>query len=141
MIHAPLFWNLRQQIRDGYPDFTIFYGAGKIVSQGMAHRLYDRDLQYQVQEQFTHNVETRKAALPYNHPPFEALLFVPFSHLPYLQAYLLWDALNLCMLFAVPFILGPHIAVLRSAPIAFWFSVSLASFPVFVALLQGQDII
>jgi len=141
MIHALLFWSLREQIRNGYPDFTIFYGAGKIVSQGMGHHLYDRALQYRVQEQFTHNVETRKAALPYNHPPFEALLFVPLSHLSYVGAYFSWNVLNLSALLLIIFVLRPHIAIVRSLPIAFWFLVALASFPVFVALLQGQDIL
>jgi hypothetical protein len=141
LIHALLFWNLRQQIRDGYPDFTIFYSAGKIVARGMAHSLYDKDLQFQVQREFTKDIKIRKAALPYNHPPFEALIFVPLSYLSYVDAYLLWDAVNLCMLFATVLILRRHISVLQSAPVGFWLMSTLAFFPIFAALLQGQDII
>ncbi len=139
LIHALLFWNLRQQIRNGYPDFTIFYSAGKIVARGMAHRLYDKDLQFEVQREFTKDVTIRKAALPYNHPPFEALIFVPLSYLSYQDAYLLWDAVNLCMLLATVFILRQHVSLLRSAPVAFWLLSTLAFFPIFIALLQGQD--
>ena len=139
LIHALLFWNLREQIRNGYPDFTIFYSAGKIVARGMAHRLYDKDLQFQVQREFTKDVKIRQAALPYNHPPFEALIFAPLSYLTYVNAYLLWDAMNLCMLLATVLILRPHISVLQSAPVGFWFLSILAFFPIFVALLQGQD--
>jgi hypothetical protein len=85
-------WDL---VRKGYPDFTIFYSAGKMVRAGMARSLYDERVEFQVQRQFAPNVSIRHGALPYNHPPFEALLFVPFTHLPYLPAYLAWNAVNL----------------------------------------------
>jgi hypothetical protein len=60
---------------------------------------------------------------------------------PYVDAYLIWDAFNLCLLVAIPLIVRPHISLLQKAPTVFWFLLSLACFPVFVALLQGQDII
>ena len=141
MIHALLFWSLRSQIRDGYPDFTIFYGAGRIVASGMSHQLYDKDVQFRAQQEFTHHVEIRKSALPYNHPPFEALLFVPLSYLSYFNAYLVWDGLNLCFLLLVLIVLRHHVAIMRSTSIRMWFFGALAAFPIFVALLQGQDVI
>jgi len=140
-VHAFLFWKERSLIARGYPDFTIFYSAGLMVRQGLGHRLYDGDLQYQVQRSFAPRVENRQAALPYNHPPFEALIFAPLTYLPYLPAYLLWNLLNLGMLALVPRLLRPHIAILQQRPVVVWAAGLLAFFPVVAALLQGQDVI
>jgi hypothetical protein len=139
LIHALVFWGLRGRLREGYPDFTIFYAAARIVRHGMASQLYDSALQFRTQQEFASRVEIRQAALPYNHPPFEVLLFVPLAGLPYFAAYLLWDLLNLLILAALPFLLRPHLALMQRAPGVFWLFVSLAFFPVFIALLQGQD--
>jgi hypothetical protein len=141
LLHALVFWSLRDKLRTGYPDFTIFYAAGKIVRQGLATHLYDSALQFRTQQEFAPGVEIRQGALPYNHPPFEVLLFVPFTWLPYFGAYVLWDLLNVLILAALPFLLRPHLPLLQRPPAGLWLFVSLAFFPVFIALLQGQDII
>jgi Glycosyltransferase family 87 len=140
-IHAFLFWKERSLIARGYPDFTIFYSAGLMVRQGLGHHLYDGNLQYQVQRSFAPQVEIRQAALPYNHPPFEALIFAPLTFLPYWTAYLTWNLLNLGMLALVSRLLRPHIAILQKKPLVVWVVGLLASFPVVAALLQGQDVI
>lgn len=139
LIHAAVFWSQRDQVRAGYPDFTIFYAAGKIVRQGMAVQLYDRAVQFRTQQEFAPRVDIRQAALPYNHPPFEALVFVPLTWLPYFAAYIVWDVVNILILSALPFLLRPHLAVMQRLPWVFWLLLSLAFFPVFVVLLQGQD--
>jgi hypothetical protein len=139
LIHAVVFWSMRDRLRAGYPDFTIFYAAGKIVRQGMGSQLYDSALQLRTQLEFAPRVEIRQAALPYNHPPVEALLFVPLTWLPYFAAYLLWDVVNILVLAALPFLLRPHLPLIGHAPGAFWFLLSLGFFPVFIVLLQGQD--
>ena len=140
-LHLLLAWQSRDLVRKGYPDFTIFYCAGKIVRQGLGPKLYDEPTQYRIQQEFAAGVSIRQGPLPYNHPPFEALIFVPFTVLPYAAAYLLWDAVNLLLLLALPFLLRPHLPMLRQTPAAGWLLVSVAFFPVFIALLQGQDII
>jgi hypothetical protein len=141
LIHSLVVWNARDLIRKGYPDFTIYYTAGTMVRQGMGHRLYDNVTQFEVQQQFAPQVATRLGALPFNHPPFEALLFVPFSYLSYGAAFLLWVLVNLAMLAALPILLRPYVPVLTEWPAAAWTVVSLAFFPIFFALLQGQDAI
>jgi hypothetical protein len=141
LLHVLLAWNSRELVRKGYPDFTIFYSAGKIVRQGLGRHMYEEQVQYRIQQEFASGVSIRQGALPYNHPPFEALIFVPLTWLPYVVAYLLWDLLNLLILFALPFLLRPHMLVLQQTPGAAWLFVSLAFFPIFIALLQGQDII
>jgi len=126
-------------LRNGYQDFTIFYGAGTMVRSGRASQLYDLGAQYQVQEQFAPNVAIRQAALPFNHPPFEALLFVPLSYLNYWPAYLVWTLVNVVL---VALSLGvmrrafPEITRLNVLLVI----LACAGFvPLLMALVQGQD--
>jgi hypothetical protein len=139
MVHGALLWQTRESIRNGYPDFTIYYCAGTMVRTGLGHQLYESRVQYQTQQAFAPNVATRLDALPYNHPPFEALIFVPFSYLPYLPAFILWDTLNVAMLIAIPLLVQGQVASLRAYSWPQWMLASLAFFPIFFTLLQGQD--
>jgi alpha-1,2-mannosyltransferase len=140
-VQVAVFWSVRNLIRAGYPDFTIFYSAGNIVRTGMGTQLYDDDTQYSAQKQFAAGVHIRQGPLPYNHPPFEALLFVPFTYLPYFTAYILWGVVNLLILLALPLLLRPHVSLLQRGSPVLWSFMGLAFFPVFVALLQGQDVL
>lgn len=141
LIHLLVVWNARDLIWKGYPDFTIYYTAGTVVREGMGHTLYDDAVQFRVQKAFAPQVATRLGALPFNHPPFEAVLFVPLSYFPYRVAYLLWSLVNLAMLAILPILLRPHVPVLIDWPSWVWTVASLAFFPIFFALLQGQDAI
>lgn len=140
-LHAVFVWQVRDGLRKGYQDFTIFYCAGKIVNLGLAHQLYDDAVQWRIQQSFAPWVSIRKGPLPYNHPPFEALLFAPFARLPFFAAFLCWDLLNISVLAALPFVLRPHVRLLQKIS-PFWFLLaSLAFFPVCVGVIQGQDAI
>jgi hypothetical protein len=140
-IHGVLFWKARVLVRQGYPDFTIFYTAGKMLHEGLGHRLYDSALQYEVQQTFAAGVRIRKGALPYNHPAVEALIFEPLASFDYPAAYLVWGAINLAILGLLPFLLRRHIPLLTECSPLLWLLVLLGYFPVLVALLQGQDVI
>ncbi len=141
-IHALVVWNARDLILKGYPDFTIYYTAGTMIRQGMGHDLYNNVTQFVVQQQFAPQVATRLGALPFNHPPFEALLFVPFAYFPLsrslsaVDAGESWDACN-----SLPVLLRPYVPILARLPSVGWTIASLAFFPIFFALLQGQDAI
>jgi hypothetical protein len=141
LIHIAVFWNLRHMVRKGYSDFTIYYTAGTIVRQGLGRQLYDDQTQFRVQQDFAKEVSIRQGPLPFNHPAFEALLFAPFTYFPYPAAFALWDLVNLAMLAALPFLLRPHLPRLQSYSWRLWMLTMLASFPIFFALLQGQDAI
>jgi hypothetical protein len=141
LIHLILLWQVRDVIAKGYPDFTTFYMAGKMVRDGHGGELYDLRAEWRVQQEFAPWVSIRQAALPYMHAPFEALVFVPFALLPYGAAFMLWDGLNLVMLFLLPCLLRPYMPVLRQVSVWLIFGIELAYFPVFFVLLQGQDVI
>lgn len=140
-VHLVVLWNSLDLIRKGYPDFTIFYSGASILRQGLGHQLYDEATQYRVQQQFAAGVSIRQGPLPYNHPPFEAVAFIPFTFVSYPVAYVLWDVCNLGFLSLVLFMLRPPLPELRSVPLAVWLLAWVAFFPVFFALLQGQDVL
>jgi len=64
LLHLLLAWNAADLIRKGYPDFTIFYSAGKIVRQGLGAKLYDEQTQYRIQQEFAAGVSIRQGPLP-----------------------------------------------------------------------------
>jgi Glycosyltransferase family 87 len=138
-INLLFFLDLREGIRRGYPDFTIFYTAGTMLRQGLGHQLYDRASQYRVQESFTGHIAFRLGPLPYNHPPFEAVIFLPLSLLSYPHAFVAWNLINLAALFGVAAVLRRSVKSLSSFPKWKFVFGCLAFFPVFACFLEGQD--
>jgi hypothetical protein len=139
--HLFFLWAVRNRIAVGDPDFTVFYTAGRILREGRGARLYDAQTQSAVQRQFTSNSDIRRGPLPYIHPPFEALIFLPLTYLRYSVAFVAWNVINLGMLCGVWLVLRNSVGVLRR--ISYWdlLMLSLAFFPVFATFHQGQDAI
>src|ERR1700751_152934 len=117
VIHGYLLWQMRECIRAGLPDFSIFYTAGRVLHSVNGSRLYDDNLQEQLQRSFSPQaVDRRGSILPFNHPPFEALLFFPLVHFSYLRAYLVWLAITLSLLLLTLTILRRQLACLGRSP-------------------------
>jgi Glycosyltransferase family 87 len=138
-MHAWVFFSLRQEVRQGYPDFTAFYAAGKCVRRGLGSQLYSTQTQALIQDEFASGVKIRNGPLPFTHPPFEAALLAPLASLSYSAAYWVWNGVSVLALVVFLLVLRPHIAQLRAWSEALPFLCGLAFFPVFVCLLQGQD--
>jgi hypothetical protein len=138
--NVALLFRLMPSLRNGFQDFTIFYTGARLVRNGQASALYDLATQYQVQLTFAH-VPIRQGPLPFNHPPFEALLFVPFTFLKYWPAYLLWSALNLIMLAAIVTLLRRHFQQFAGVSLLVLGLAATAFFPVAIGIIQGQDVI
>lgn len=139
VVHGYLLWSMRGKILEGYPDFTSFYGAGKMVLQGQGRALYDAQAQWNVQQQFASRVRIRKGPLPYLRPPFEALLFVPFALLSYPAAYVVWAVMNVAAAMAAVLMVRNQMALLSQYPAWLAALLPLSFTPVFLAVLQGQD--
>ncbi len=137
--HIALGLKLAPLLRLGYQDFTIFYTAGRMVRSGQTAALYDLAAQYRMQQQFVPDVRIRQGPLPYNHPPFEALLFVPFTFVGYVPAYVLWTVINLVLLVASLALLRRHFAEIRTLSPGFLGLAAAGFFPIAIALFQGQD--
>jgi glycosyl transferase family 87 len=139
-LNAFVLWHSRAGIRIGLPDFTIFYTAGQIIYQGNSVHLYDDSRQEAVQNSISPvGIAKRGSILPYNHPPFEALAFVPFARLSYVGAYSCWVAINFMVLTGIPWILRPQLPLLGKESLYLWWLATFAFFPIFIALIQGQD--
>jgi len=139
-LHVFLAWHSWRGIRIGMPDFSIFYTAGEILHAGRGYELYDDTVQEAVQRSFAPiSLQKRGAFIPFNHPPFEALVFIPFARLSYLAAYFLWLAINLGLTFIILVSLRRNLVFLGSAPFYLWILAAFGFFPLFLALLEGQD--
>ncbi len=139
-LHAYMLWQAAPSIPQGLPDFSIFYTAGRMVRDGHGAHLYDDAAQESEQRRFSPSALRRRGSiLPYNHPPFEAIVFAPLARFSYLTAYLIWLLVNLTLLAATVLILRNRLSGLRSIPLYLWVLAGLAFFPIFIALIQGQD--
>jgi hypothetical protein len=118
----------------GY-DFRAFYAAGHIARTSISS-LYDVSTQKAVEDAF---VSPSSAFMPFYHPSYEALLFVPFSLLPYNIAYCLNIAVSAVLLF-LAYLTGPRHSVFplaRQSRAFAWFTF----LPIFLTMLVGQDCI
>lgn len=113
-------------------DYRSFYAAGYVARTGLSH-LYDLDLQRTVQNTFISVGPVR----PFCHPPFEALLFLPFTFLPYGLSYLASIAAN-CILLGLAYFTGPGHSALPLGK----YTRALAFFtfvPILLTIVDGQD--
>ena len=140
VLNAVMVWKVHGPISRGYGDFASFYTAGLLVRSGNAAHLYDAREQWRVQQQFASTVKIRLGPLPYIRPPFEAILFVPFTLLPYRISCWVWMGLKVLIVLALPFLLRRPEEEGRASwsPQSQWL-ISLAYFSVAFDLLQGQD--
>jgi hypothetical protein len=139
--HVFFLWRVRAQIVRGDPDFTVFYTAGKMLREGQGAQLYSSRAQQAVQTEFADNGDIRRGPLPYVHPPFEALFFLPLTLLPYPYAYALWNLINVGILFVVAVQLRKSLLSLKDIPVWQMVFLSLSFFPIFANFHQGQDAI
>ena len=108
---------------------------------GRGSELYNDDLQRAIQKPISITVLHGGTILPFNHPPFEAGFFVPFASLPYSVSYLLWLAINLLLALGFAMVVRPHLEEIGKLPLWFLALGVFAFPPLFVALMQGQDVI
>jgi hypothetical protein len=117
------------------PDFRAFYAAGYMVRTHPS-TLYDPVLQKHVQDTL---ISYEARSLPFYHPSYEALIYAPFSLLPYRPAYFAFIAFNVLLLIAVFFAARPvfsqPIPFLQPRPGLIFF----LFLPIGIAVLQGQD--
>ena len=120
----------------GRADFRHLYTAGYMVRSGHAHQLYDYESNREFQN---HAVGPSDFTLPYNHPAYEALVFVPFSLFKYRTAYFAFFAVNLALL-AVSFrLLRPYLGQTAELSRLLPAGLFVSFLPVTIALVQGQD--
>jgi len=139
LIYGVIFYQLRNSLAEGYSDFISFYTAGKILERGAAPRLYDLRMQYEIQREIAPRVEMRQGALPFVRPAFEAWLFWPLAFLPYSTAFVVWNLVSTACAVGALLVLRWEIPGLVEIPLWLALAAGLSYFPLFFAVLQGQD--
>ena len=122
-------------LQQGRTDFRTQYTAGYMMRSGNAYRIYDYGAQLLFQNQL---VGARDVALPFDHLPYEALFFVPFSYLSFKAAYFAMLVFNLVVLALSVRLMRRWTSTLGIYP---WLSsvMVIVFLPTAVALMQGQD--
>jgi hypothetical protein len=119
---------------DGQQDFSIFYTGGRILWSGHAAQLYDLATQAHYQ---TAHYQVRP--LPFNHPAYELLLFLPLIPLPFNVAIALWGIAGVAMSWWIARLLEPQLSNFPRPATLWIFAMAVASFPLTWTLAQGQD--
>jgi len=134
LFHGRAIWQDRAAIESAHGDFLIFFSGAEIVRDGNAANLYDLKLQAQYQNRF--DIKIRDGALPYNHPAFQLLIFLPLASFDYTTAFLIWGAVNCFILIGIGKLLLPYVDVENRVLCA---ALLIGFFPIAAALWQGQD--
>src|SRR5713101_316723 len=124
------------QSLNGHTSFRQLYTAGYMVRTGHAHELYDYDAQKLFQGQL---VSHEAVLMPFIRPPFDALVFVPFSFLSYSSAYVAFLILSVGLLAVSVRLLRPWTENLRASHKLLPFAIFASFVPVASALMLGQD--
>jgi glycosyl transferase family 87 len=131
-MNAAVFFTSWKDIKAGKNDFPVFYSNAQMVREGQAAHLYDFD----AENSFVHRVSD-VARAPNNHLPYELLIFVPFTYLSFGAAHLLWTLVSLGMLVGLAVLIQSAVSTgLNVRPTLL---TTLAFFPVWYCVLQGQD--
>ena len=139
-INCFVFWRSAHGIEIGLSDFASFYTAAEILHDGRGHQLYDLNLQEKVQRSvMPEAVKERGGILPFNHPAFEAIVFLPLTVFSLHTAFWIWFSINIGFLFAVIRVLRKYLPLLGQAPFYLWAAGCLSFPPIAITLIQGQD--
>jgi hypothetical protein len=128
-------------VKAGTPDFAALYGTAKFVHRGVAPN-YDptkiHGVDASVNDRGAKPLPPAESQVDMLHPPFEILLFLPFTWMPYAKAYIVWSASNLVFLWGVVLVLWKYLP--RLHPEFEVLAILYGSFlPVIICLIQGQD--
>ncbi len=123
-------------IRDGHPDFRANYTAGYMVRTGQIHHLYDYEAIKDVQDA---HISAESVGMPFIHPAYEALFFVPFSLLGFHGAYFAFLCTNLLLLAFCFRMLHRRLEGLAHVWKPLPAAVLFTFLPVAAALMQEQD--
>jgi glycosyl transferase family 87 len=139
LFNVHLLWITKDKILEGYGDFASFYASALIVRDGRGRELYNYETQREIQSPLFSRVEIREDALPYVHLAYETLVYIPLTFFTYSKAAVLWVLINLVMIGLISLYVPFYLPRPRISFRVFLLLCLLASFPVLVTLIQGQD--
>ncbi len=120
-------------------DSDAFYVAAQMYRRNPGHMLYDLGLQLHARQQILgiSRAAASKYFLPFNHLPYELVLWLPMTALPAHLAFWVWRIENLGLLALASWLFAKTLVSERDVKTVFL--ISLAFFPVPWCLLMGQD--
>jgi hypothetical protein len=118
-------------------DLRVVYTPGYMLRTGQAKDIYNFAA---VRRNQNEKIAPDNGALPFLHPAYEAVLFMPLSLLPYRAACVVWAGVNFVILALVYFLLRPCFPDL-SAVGPKWIppALLLGFMPVAFTIMEGQD--
>jgi len=125
-------WNVQPEAF----DFRQLYSAGAMVRAEDGARLYEAN---QLQTYEDRLVSPRDGVLPFNHPAYETLFYLPLTLLSYRSAYYAMTIVNLILLMGLVFALRPQIRALSEVWVWLPTMIFLGFLPFAVTVIQGQD--
>jgi hypothetical protein len=128
--------SLPSKLASGFLDFRLPYAAGYMVRTGHGSQLYDLAMQKYFHDSL---VSPLPRLLPFIHPAYESLLYVPLSLLPFREAYWVFFLINLGLLTLCFHLLRPHLIQLTTIWPALPYALFLGFAPLCPALIEGQD--
>lgn len=120
-------------------DFGVFYAAAQIYLHNAPNTLYSPDVQRQTEKQLygIPDNQLSKRFMPYNHLPYEVVLWLPLIKLSPDHAFWAWRLESACLLLFTVWLFAKAFPM-RNSPGGL-FIIALAFFPVPFCFLGGQD--
>jgi glycosyl transferase family 87 len=118
-------------------DFRVFYTPGYMVRTRQADDIYNFSA---VRRNQAERVAPDGGAVPFLHPAYETVLFVPLSYLSYRTAYLVFAAINFAVLGSIYRLLRARLVGLSHLGPVWLIPALLIGFtPIAFAIFAGQD--
>jgi hypothetical protein len=136
LFNLTLLWSTRDRILGGYNDFRAFYSSALLVREGRGFQIYDDQIQAETQAPLLNDQTAYPGFSPFNHPAYEALMWIPLTFLPYRVAAVSWTIINLVICLGLSLYLPRHLPELPVFP---WLSLMLGFGPLIFTLFLGQD--
>src|SRR5664279_3939189 len=84
-------------VKAGTPDFAALYGTARSIHQGVVPDYDPKNIHgvdAGLDSPGVKPLQSADSRVDTLHPPFEVLLFLPFTFLSYPTAYIVWSAFN-----------------------------------------------
>jgi hypothetical protein len=136
-VEIPSWLTFYHQTLAFHSDLRVFYTPGYMLRTGQRKDIYDFAAIRRNQDE---KVAPDDGAVPYLHPAYEAILFVPLSFLPYRAAYVAWAGVNFAILCLIFLLLRPFLSDLSAIGPKWMAPALLLGFmPIAFSILEGQD--